>query len=146
MNVVSLIRQKVLVRICLPYWWMQIIEILKIICYGFRLQEVAKQNVVSTAEDEPMSCEEKIPAECKTKSASSSQNEKLYTAEGILDPRKRRAEKKRRKANKHENSNEMDTDYDFKVDYRMKDRPSDMIDEGESDGEDETNAEVPVIT
>lgn len=43
------------------------------------------------------------------------QNDKLYSAEGILDPRVRRAEKKKtRKARK---SAEMDADYDFKVDF-----------------------------
>lgn len=47
------------------------------------------------------------------------QNEKLYTAEGILDPHKRRAdEKKRRKAVlKASRTNAMDADYDFKIDY-----------------------------
>lgn len=47
------------------------------------------------------------------------QNEKLYTAEGILDPHKRRAvEKKRRKAAlKASQTSAMDADYDFKIDY-----------------------------
>lgn len=47
------------------------------------------------------------------------QNEKLYTAEGIFDPHKRRAiEKKRRKAAlKASQTSEMDADYDFKIDY-----------------------------
>ena len=53
--------------------------------------------------------------------SASTQNEKLYTAEGILDPRKRKAEKKRRKANKFSVLNDMDADYDFKVDYQMED-------------------------
>ncbi|ONM06819.1 Guanine nucleotide-binding protein-like NSN1 [Zea mays] len=58
----------------------------------------------------------------------STQNDKLYTAEGILDPRKRKAEKKRRKANRFSVLNDMDADYDFKVDYQMEDA---------ADGEDE---------
>jgi nuclear GTP-binding protein len=57
------------------------------------------------------------------------QNDKLYAAEGILDPRKRKAEKKRRKANKFSVLNKMDEDYDFKVDYQMKDAPADDEDE-----------------
>ncbi|TVU45869.1 hypothetical protein EJB05_05375, partial [Eragrostis curvula] len=59
----------------------------------------------------------------------STQNDKLYTAEGILDPRKRKAENKRRKANKFSVLNDMDEDYDFKVDYQMKDAPADDEDE-----------------
>ncbi|GJN24136.1 hypothetical protein PR202_gb11858 [Eleusine coracana subsp. coracana] len=61
--------------------------------------------------------------------SSSTQNDKLYTAERILDPRKRKAEKKRRKANKFSVLNDMDEDYDFKVDYQMKDAPADDEDE-----------------
>ena len=53
--------------------------------------------------------------------SASTQNDKLYTAEGILDPRRRKAEKKRRKANKFSVLNDMDADYDFKVDYQMED-------------------------
>ena len=65
--------------------------------------------------------------------SASTQNEKLYTAEGILDPRKRKAEKKRRKANKFSVLNDMDADYDFKVDYQMEDASA--ADEyGESNG------------
>ncbi|TKV91286.1 hypothetical protein SEVIR_9G085700v4 [Setaria viridis] len=56
----------------------------------------------------------------KTTSAST-QHDKLYTAEGILDPRKRKAEKKRRKVNKFSALSDMDADYDFKVDYQMQD-------------------------
>ena len=72
----------------------------------------------------------------RSKAASAStQNDKLYTAEGILDPRKRKAEKKRRKANKFSVLNDMDADYDFKVDYQMEDASA--ADEyGESNGED----------
>ncbi|XP_078429318.1 GTP-binding family protein isoform X2 [Wolffia australiana] len=43
------------------------------------------------------------------------QNDKLYTAEGILDPRVRRAEKKKNK--KAQKAADMDADYDFKVDF-----------------------------
>ncbi|CAN6281325.1 unnamed protein product [Urochloa humidicola] len=67
--------------------------------------------------------------------SASTQHNKLYTAEGILDPRKRKAEKKQRKANKFSALSDMDADYDFKVDYQMQDAAA----EGE---EDESN-EVP---
>lgn len=78
----------------------------------------------------------------------SRQNDKLYTAEGILDPRKRRAQKKQRKANKLNRLNEMDADYDFKVDYRMKDLGSDgeinSAEEGNADSDDEADRTVPM--
>lgn len=64
------------------------------------------------------------------------QTEKLYTAEGILNPKLKRAEKKRRK--KAKSSNEaMDEDYDFKVDYRRK-----SMESGSED--DEIIGEVPM--
>ncbi|CAL4936025.1 unnamed protein product [Urochloa decumbens] len=65
----------------------------------------------------------------------STQHDKLYTAEGILDPRKRKAEKKRRKANKFSVLSDMDADYDFKVDYQMQDAAA--------DGEDDESNEAP---
>src|SRR3954465_9714875 len=70
----------------------------------------------------------------KAAASGSTQNDKLYTAEGILDPRKKKAEKKRRKGNKFSVLNDMDADYDFKVDYQMKDA-SPSEDEGEGEGE-----------
>jgi nuclear GTP-binding protein len=62
-------------------------------------------------------------------SSVSTQHDKLYTAEGILDPRKRKAEKKRRKANKFSVLNDIDEDYGFKVDYEMKDEAADGEDD-----------------
>lgn len=56
----------------------------------------------------------------------SGQNDKLYTAEGILDPRTKRAEKKMRKSLKMAAANSMDVDYDFKVDYQMKEAKPDF--------------------
>ena len=74
-------------------------------------------------------------------SNTSTQHDKLYTAEGILDPRKRKAEKKRRKANKFSVLNDMDVDYDFKVDYQMKDAAADggddESDKAAADGKDD---------
>ncbi|KAJ6820717.1 guanine nucleotide-binding protein-like NSN1 [Iris pallida] len=93
--------------------------------------------------EETMACD-KDPVETKT-STSRRQNDKLYTAEGILDPRKRRAEKKQRRAQKLSLKNQMDADYDFKVDYHTKDRPFGAIATGdESAGEEEANEEVPM--
>jgi nuclear GTP-binding protein len=60
----------------------------------------------------------------------------LYTAEGVLDPRKKKEEKKRRKGNKFSVLNDLDADYDFKVDYQMTDAGVD--DEDDSKGGDET--------
>ncbi|KAJ6833576.1 guanine nucleotide-binding protein-like NSN1 [Iris pallida] len=92
--------------------------------------------------DEPMACDGKDPVETKT-SISHRQNDKLYSAEGILDPRKRRAEKKQRKVQKLDLNNIMDDDYDFKVDYQMKDGAFDAIATGEAnDGEEEAKEEV----
>ncbi|XP_051186141.1 guanine nucleotide-binding protein-like NSN1 [Lolium perenne] len=71
------------------------------------------------------------------------QHDKLYTAEGILDPRKKKAEKKRRKGNKFSVLNDMDADYDFKVDYQMKDADVDD-DEDDSKGGDETKESEPM--
>jgi nuclear GTP-binding protein len=76
-------------------------------------------------------------------SSTSRQHDKLYTAEGMLDPRKRKAEKKRRKANKFSVLNDMDEDYDFKVDYQMKDDAADgeydESDEAAADGKDDVD-------
>lgn len=69
--------------------------------------------------------------------SASTQNDKLYTAEGILDPRKRKAEKKRRKANKFSVLNDMDADYDFKVDYQMEDASAANEDDGGAQADDE---------
>lgn len=85
--------------------------------------------------DEPMTTDERDSGEAKA-NANSRQNDKLYTAEGILDPRKRRAEKKQRKANKQNLLNQMDADYDFKVDFQMKDVPSDVNVVDEEDASD----------
>lgn len=58
--------------------------------------------------------------------STSAQNDKLYTAEGILDPRKKRAEKKRRKSQNTSAANSMDADYDFTVDYHMEEAEPDL--------------------
>src|SRR4051812_28632165 len=69
------------------------------------------------------------------------QHDKLYTAEGILDPRKKKLEKKRRKGNKFSVLSDMDADYDFKVDYQMKDAG---VDEDDSKGGDDQGVTEPM--
>lgn len=91
-------------------------------------------------QDEAMSVASMDRPETKMNSKTR-QHEKLYTEEGILDPRKRRAEKKRRKTNRVSKANDMDADYDFKVDYNMKDAPSEDGDDA-SDDEKESMAGV----
>lgn len=76
--------------------------------------------------------------------SASTQNDKLYTAEGILDPRKRKAEKKRRKANRFSVLNDMDADYDFKVDYRMEDGGSEGAHADDEDGGDGSEDNEPM--
>ncbi|OIT19073.1 hypothetical protein A4A49_42446 [Nicotiana attenuata] len=65
------------------------------------------------------------------KSASSKQNEKLYTEKGMLDNKLRKAEKKRRMKDKASTTSDMmDDDYDFKVDYFKKES---IMDDAEDD-------------
>ncbi|KAJ3682411.1 hypothetical protein LUZ60_014984 [Juncus effusus] len=80
-------------------------------------------------------------AEKSKKSLESKQHDKLYAVEGILDPRKKRAEKKRRKATKIAKANEMDADYDFKVDYHMKDNEDEDGEGDENEGEETMGVE-----
>lgn len=80
---------------------------------------------MNNSEDESMEQEEDGNGEGKGKGqdATSRQNEKLYSAEGILNTKMRRAEKKqRKKANKSSVSTDAmeDDDYDFKVDFKKK--------------------------
>lgn len=70
----------------------------------------------------------------KGKTATSRQNEKLYAAEGILNTKMKRAEKKRRKkASKSNQADTMDDDYDFKVDYNKKGSAMEVSDESGED-------------
>lgn len=70
----------------------------------------------------------------KGKTATSRQNVKLYAAEGILNTKMKRAEKKRRKkASKSNQADAMDDDYDFKVDYNKKGSAMDVSDESGED-------------
>ncbi|PON51972.1 GTP binding domain containing protein [Parasponia andersonii] len=72
-------------------------------------------------DDRSMQSEEDDAGQAKGKMATSRQNEKLYTAEGILNPKMKKAEKKKRKkASKLAQADAMDDDYDFKLDYFKK--------------------------
>ncbi|KAL5065878.1 hypothetical protein RYX36_027615, partial [Vicia faba] len=85
-------------------------------------QDEAPKNTAEIDEDESMESDKDDVSKDKGKTASNKQNEKLYTADGILNPKVRRAEKKKKKkANKAGSSDPMDGDYDFKVDYFKKD-------------------------
>lgn len=92
--------------------------------------------------DEAMEDDNGDASKNKGNSAASRQNEKLYTADGILNPKLRRAEKKKRKKDKKATSDPMDDDYDFKVDYFKKGA---TMDAEESNNEDEqVSSEVPM--
>ncbi|KAL5067032.1 hypothetical protein RYX36_017919 [Vicia faba] len=111
-------------------------------------QDEAPKKSADNDEDESMESDKDDVSKDKIKTASSKQNEKLYTADGILNPKLRRAEKKKKKkANKGGSSDPMDGDYDFKVDYFKKDT---MDVEGgsgddDNDGDDkQVDSEVPM--
>ncbi|KAI3932799.1 hypothetical protein MKX01_031781 [Papaver californicum] len=74
------------------------------------------------------------------KSINSKQNEKLYTAEGMLNPKLNKAEKKKKSASKLASSSSMDEDYDFKVDFAKK--AVDMEEDEDDESEDELSGEV----
>ncbi|XP_076937204.1 guanine nucleotide-binding protein-like NSN1 [Bidens hawaiensis] len=85
---------------------------------------------VSRGEDEYMADDNDLE-EVTVKNSSSRQNEKLYAAEGVLNTKLRKAEKKRRKkANKLV---PMDGDYELKVDNNMNGSAMDVGDEGDDD-------------
>ncbi|KAL5996383.1 Guanine nucleotide-binding protein-like nsn1 [Asimina triloba] len=110
-------------------------------------EDMQPQEVIQE-EDQPMACEDNETVETKLNS-SNKQNDKLYTAEGILDPRIRRAEKKRRKAHK---ASMMDADYDFKVDYARKvvntddneDEADGKRDEGNNSDDEQVDGSAPM--
>ncbi|PWA83092.1 GTP-binding family protein [Artemisia annua] len=91
---------------------------------------------INKGEDESM-VETDSVAEATVKNPTIRQNEKLYTAEGVLNTRLRKAEKKRRKkANKiasMEEDSSMDGDYNVKVDNNVKNDIAMDVGEGEDD-------------
>ncbi|XP_021767487.1 guanine nucleotide-binding protein-like NSN1 [Chenopodium quinoa] len=93
--------------------------------------------------DEVMEAEDEETGNTKVKSSASKQNEKLYDEEGMLNTKKKRAEKKKRKKVSKQVASEdaMDGDYDFTVDFKQG-GSSMKVDE--DDDEDEIKAEVPM--
>ncbi|KAI9197027.1 hypothetical protein LWI28_029174 [Acer negundo] len=98
------------------------------------------EDVSNNVNDQPMGCEEDKAGKSKGSTGTRKQNEKLYSAEGILNTKKMKAEMKRRKKAKKVDA--MDDDYDFKSDYFKK--GSAMDDDGEEDHENPIKAEVPM--
>ncbi|XP_044501080.1 guanine nucleotide-binding protein-like NSN1 [Mangifera indica] len=88
-----------------------------------------QEDISNNDNDQPMEGEE-IARKTKGITATSRQNEKLYSAEGILNIKMKRAEMKRRKKAKKVDA--MDDDYDFKVDYVKKGSALDASDEEEA--------------
>ncbi|KAI7726060.1 hypothetical protein M8C21_004731 [Ambrosia artemisiifolia] len=88
------------------------------------------QSINHRGEDESMA-EHNDSEEVPIKNSSSRQNEKLYAAEGVLNTKLRKAEKKRRKkANKIAS---MDADFDLKGDNTKNESAMDVGDEGDDD-------------
>ncbi|XP_057427141.1 guanine nucleotide-binding protein-like NSN1 [Lotus japonicus] len=103
------------------------------------------ENMADNDSDEAMEDDNGDASKNKGNSAASRQNEKLYTADGILNPKLRRAEKKKRKKDKKATSDPMDDDYDFKVDYFKKGSTMDAEGSNNEDEDDEqVNSEVPM--
>lgn len=103
--------------------------------------EQAEQTADGTMRDE----EEGNGGKVQSKTTSSRQNELLYAAEGILNPKMKRAEKKRRKkGNKLRGDAMDDDDYDFKVDYNRKASGHDQEDGDIDDDGNHLNGEVPM--
>lgn len=93
-------------------------------------------------DDEPMESEDDNANKTKAKTEISRQNEKLYSAEGILNTKMKRAEKKRRK--KGAKVDAMDGDYDFKVDYKKGSAMNVEDRSGKMDDDSPITAEVPM--
>lgn len=82
------------------------------------LEQPVSQNLVNNDGDVAMDAGEDDAGRTSGRSAKSRQNEKLYTEEGMLNTKLRKAEKKRRKKDRASTASDMmDDDYDFKVDY-----------------------------
>ncbi|KAL2993510.1 hypothetical protein AAZX31_10G115900 [Glycine max] len=93
------------------------------------------------------SMEEDDVGKNKGNSEAGMQNEKLYAADGMLNTKMRRAEKKKRKKAKKAgaSSDPVDGDYDFKVDYFQKGASMDDAEESKSEDDyEQVNSEVPM--
>lgn len=73
--------------------------------------------------NEPM--DEDDVGEKKAHTAGDQKNTELNDAEGVLDTKVRKADKRAKKAKKSSSTEDMEGDYDFKVDYFKKDTVND---------------------
>ncbi|XP_073015958.1 guanine nucleotide-binding protein-like NSN1 [Primulina eburnea] len=99
-----------------------------------------------SAEDESMESDEKDDIPEKDKYANRKQNEKLYSEEGMLNTKLKKAEKKRLKKDSRPSTmdHDMDGDYDFNVDYVIMETATDIADDSGQDGKSSKNRfEVP---
>ncbi|KAK1315085.1 hypothetical protein QJS10_CPA06g00485 [Acorus calamus] len=106
-------------------------------------QDDAPSKVVTRDDDEQMASVDGDALEAKGNN-NRRQNDKLYTAEGILNPHARRAEKKRRKALKSAKANEMDTEYDIEKDDGMKSGDNEGSDVGKIESGGDHGREAPM--
>ncbi|KAJ1432425.1 P-loop containing nucleoside triphosphate hydrolase, partial [Sesbania bispinosa] len=105
--------------------------------------EVCPENMADNDVDESMEYDDDA-SKNKGNSAAIRQNEKLYAADGILNPKIRRAEKKKRKKANKVSSDPMNDDYDFKVDYFQKEAAMDADGSKSEDDDEQANSEVPM--
>lgn len=103
-------------------------------------EDIPDEETVGGAEDELMEAGGDDATPAKGKTASSRQNERLYSEEGMLNTKLRKAEKKRRKKETKSAIMEdgMNADYDFKVDYAQKKSAMDISDEARETKDDNT--------
>ncbi|ERM98668.1 guanine nucleotide-binding protein-like NSN1 [Amborella trichopoda] len=96
--------------------------------------------------EESMACDDERGAPAANNiSTTKGQNDKLYSAEGILDPRIAKAEKKKRKkAKRFPAEDDKDADYDFAIDYmsaRMAVARLSRRDDGTDDDDDDNDGD-----
>ncbi|XP_073063633.1 guanine nucleotide-binding protein-like NSN1 isoform X2 [Primulina eburnea] len=86
----------------------------------------------NNVKDEPMESNEKGDIPEKYKHANREQNKKLYSEEGMLNTKLKKAEKKRLKKDSRPSTMEhgMDDDYDFGVDYMRTETATDVANDG----------------
>ncbi|XP_073150627.1 guanine nucleotide-binding protein-like NSN1 [Henckelia pumila] len=97
-------------------------------------------------EDEPMESDERGDIPEQDKYANRKQNKKLYSEEGMLNTKLKKAEKKRLKKDSRPSTmdHDMDGDYDFRVDYVRMETAADDADESGTAGQSSKNRfEVP---
>ncbi|KAK6940549.1 Guanine nucleotide-binding protein-like 3, N-terminal domain [Dillenia turbinata] len=119
----------------------------------------ATKDAAHEDDDQSMACEDDELSKKKSTTAARRQNEKLYAAEGMLNTKLKRAEKKRWKKGNTSSSMDEDAmvddeDYDFKVDYAHNRYALDVDNEDNDDqamdnkdgekNDDQTKSEAPM--